>query len=118
MINDIDMTINWDSIKETQDLITKWADENFPNRTAHQALSKLVLEEVPELLHSLKPSKKGGDISKEHLEEEFADTLILLFDLASLWNVSIQSGLYRKMEINRQRKWVADAAGIQHHVEE
>jgi len=62
-----------DPVRDLQDRIMWWANKVFPDRTAHGALSKLVLEEIPELLN-------GG------LDDplEYADVLILILDVASL----------------------------------
>lgn len=111
---------NWDSIAQAQGHITRWANANFPHRTAHHALSKLVLEEIPEMLQTVREmeaaKKRNEAVDLLAVEKEFADTLILLFDLASLWRIDIQRGLRDKMLINEHRMWAIDESGIAHHV--
>lgn len=109
--------VHWDSIEEAQAFITNWAQNNFPGRTAHQALAKLVLEEIPEMLQEVKErEKRGEEVDRAQLELEFADTLILLFDLASLWRINIPRALREKMQINMHRMWLKNEAGIYQHV--
>lgn len=91
--------VDWNSIPEVRDFIVEWANHQFPKRTAHSAMSKLVLEEVPEMLMA----ERDGT---ENLEEEFADTLILLFDWAHMKGIDIAEGLRRKMYRNAfNRTW-------------
>jgi NTP pyrophosphatase (non-canonical NTP hydrolase) len=104
--------VNWDSIDEVSRYITRWADSNFPRRTARNALSKLVLEEIPEVL----TEANQKEIDKHKLEREFADMFILLFDLGKLWELDISRGLKEKMLINEHRMWAIDGDGIAHHV--
>lgn len=97
--------VDWNNIREAQAAITAWANENFPKRTAHSALVKLVLEEVPELLQSLDSPL------------EYADCLVLLFDIASLRGIDISQALAEKMAINQSRQWhFDDATGLAHHI--
>lgn len=101
--------VNWDSIEDVQKYVTEWADANFPNRTPHQALAKLMLEEIPEMAVAVKEGAPG-------LEGECADTLILLLDLFKLWGVDIRKGLREKMILNRAREWEIGPDGIAHHI--
>jgi NTP pyrophosphatase (non-canonical NTP hydrolase) len=95
-----------DTIRGLQREIAEWADEVFPHRTIHDVLAKLVMEEIPELLLSLKP-------------EEFADLLVLALDGANLLGIDVQQAVHDKMAINRARTWVIDpATGLLKHVKE
>lgn len=97
--------VNWDSIGDVQRVIKLWANKNFPRRTSHQALCKLVLEEIPEFLQ------------EQDSAEEYADLLILIFDIASLRGIDIAEALEAKMKINIQRKWSIDPnTGIAKHI--
>src|SRR5437764_866984 len=66
---------NWDSITETALYIHYWAQRTFPGRNPNASLSKLVLEEIPELL----AHKKKDGIN--NIGAELADCFILLMDL-------------------------------------
>lgn len=97
--------VNWANIKQAQAAITKWADATFPHRTPFQALCKLMTEELPELL-------------RDHAPSEYADTLVLLFDMASLRGIDIASALRDKMIINSKRTWLIDPqTGLANHIE-
>lgn len=84
-------------IAQTQERIKKWADRVYPDRTAHGALVKLMLEEIPELLN-------GG------LDDpaEYADTLILLLDIAQMRGIDALQAVNDKMGVNEKRVWKID----------
>jgi hypothetical protein len=97
-----------DPVKFLQHRIVEWADRVYPDRTAHGALVKLVLEEIPELLH-------GG----LHDPLEYADILILVLDIASLHGFDAIRAAHQKMDINERRRWTVDSdTGLMRHVEE
>lgn len=101
------MDHSWNSIEYAQWAIKQWADKNFPERTAHSALCKLMLHEIPEFAMS----------QKDPLE--YADLLILIFDIATLNGIDIPKALNDKMEINYARQWDWDpATGMAQHVPE
>ena len=87
---------NWDSISKMQREVKEWADSVFPNRTAHDALCKLMLEEIPEFALAQKD------------ESEYADMVILILDIASLNGIDVSAAVARKMAINRARTWTID----------
>lgn len=82
--------------------VVGWADRALPNRTMESALLKLV-EEHSELIRD--PSAAG----------EYADIMIMLFDLAHMNGVDIDRALNEKIEINEQRVWVKTMTGTYHH---
>jgi hypothetical protein len=95
-------------VSEMQTLIKNWADSVYPNRTAQSALTKMVMEEIPELI--------AGGIDDPL---EFADIAILLFDAAALLGIDIEQAVKDKMAINVARRWKIDAVtGIMKHVKE
>lgn len=102
--------INWNDLRAVQDEITRWAQETFPHRTDHHAAYKLNMEEIPELMMHKK--EKGT----EDIGPELADCLILLLDLASLWEVDAVEALRSKMAINYGRTWNMDVNGIAQHL--
>lgn len=94
------------SINELARAVHAWAADTFPNRTVSATFVKL-FEEIGEVVKS--PSSGG----------EYADVLILLFDLALMHGVDdLQGELSKKMEINKQRHWSEHSAGTFHHVEQ
>lgn len=96
------------SISGLQKEIAEWADEVFPDRTAHNAVCKLMLEEIPELMQS-----KSMD------PMEFADVLILILDIAHLQDIDIEAAVLSKMALNRTREWaVCSESGLLSHVKE
>lgn len=104
--------IDWNNLRAVQDEITRWASDRFPHRTDHHAIHKLMVEEIPEM--AMHKKEKGT----EAIGTELADCLILLLDLASLWEVDVVDALREKMGINYARSWAQDANGIMQHVEE
>ena len=102
--------INWTDMRDAQREITRWADEQFPGRTDHQTIFKLVVHEVPELM--IHKKEKGV----EGIGTELADAMILLLDLASMWGVDMADAIRLKMDINYGRVWERDPHGIMQHV--
>lgn len=80
-----------------RNMIVEWADEVFPERTVLNAIQKMVLEEIPEYLMD-----RGNPM-------ELADLGILLYDIAHLDGVDLDSAIRKKMTINRFRTWGIDA---------
>ena len=95
-------------VETLQERITRWADTVFPDRTAQNALQKLVMEEIPELLN-------GG------LDDplEYGDVLILILDVAHLRGIDAVAAAHAKMGINENRHWARDRnTGLMHHIRE
>lgn len=101
--------IDWNDLRAAQDEITRWASEQFPHRTDHHAIHKLMVEEIPEM--AMHKKEKGT----EAIGTELADCLILLLDLASLWEVDVVEALRTKMKTNYARQWKMDNNGIMQH---
>lgn len=94
------------SIKALQKNIAEWADTVFPNRTAHGALCKLMLEEVPEFALD------------QHSPSEYADLVILILDIGTLNGIDVERAVLDKMETNRKRRWTINKdTGIMRHTE-
>lgn len=104
--------INWESLMEVQLEIFRWANEQFPHRTDHHAIYKLVVEEIPELMMHKKEKGMSG------IGLELADCFILLMDLACIWGVDLSVAIQEKMKINYARQWNMDANGIMQHIED
>lgn len=110
MSNSPDYLVDWVNMRQAQIEITRWANEQFPGRTDHAAVFKLVVHEIPELM--IHKKEKG----LEGIGTELADAMILLLDLASLWGVDMAQAVEAKMGINYHRTWERDAHGIMQHV--
>jgi predicted house-cleaning noncanonical NTP pyrophosphatase (MazG superfamily) len=80
--------------------IFQWANATFPNREFKTTLAKLVLEEIPEWMQNPDDAM------------EFADLVILIFDLASMKGINIADAVLEKMTINREREWEKDTTGL------
>ena len=90
-----------------QPMIAAWADSIFPERTITNALSKLVMEEIPEYLTS------------QHDPMELADLGILLNDIAHLAGYDLDEVIRKKMEVNINRTWEIDkVTGLMNHIDE
>lgn len=86
-------------------VIVNWADEVFPDRTITNALTKMVMEEIPEYMMA------------QNDPLELADIAILLYDVAHLAGVDLDSAIRRKMLHNYQRHWdVDEVTGLMSHV--
>lgn len=97
-------TEDWDSMAWSSAYINAWARSNFPGRSPKAALTKLNMEELPELLIHLKEHGSVG------IGEELADCFILMLDLARIWNVDLARAIKNKMQINERRMWKKDEA--------
>lgn len=112
-LSDIFEAADWDSLSSVARVVNLWADTVFPDRVAETALTKLAMEEVPELLIHRK--KHGID----GIGTELADCLILLLDLAVIWGVDLEKALLKKMHRNVERTWGKDTAtGFYNHLED
>lgn len=94
--------MNWNHIDQAVDYIHAWADDTFKGRSPEAALTKLTMEEIPELLIHKKVHGTAG------IGQELADCFILLFDLAAIWKVDVALAIKAKMEINERRMWNKD----------
>jgi len=88
--------------------IISWADDAIgKDRTAENALTKMVMEEIPELLHA----------EPIDLPLEAADIGILFFDYCHLKGIDIFEAMAKKHAINKKRSWERDPnTGLIHHV--
>lgn len=105
--------VNWTDLEQVQDEITRWANATFPERTAFNALSKVTMKEIPELLVHLE--EQGTD----NIGTELADVFILLIDLAAMWEVNLPTAIRDKMFVNYERTWKRDKeSGLWQHIKE
>lgn len=96
-----------DGREDVKNLIVGWADNVFPNRTITNALTKLVMEEIPEYLRA------------QDDPMEMADLGILIYDIAHLAGVDLDAAIRAKMEINKRRLWaVSGKTGLMSHIKD
>lgn len=92
-------------IEPVRNVILNWANDVFPDRTITNALQKLVMEEIPELL------------LKQDDPMEIADLGILVHDIANLAGYDLDEIMREKMAVNIARKWKIDkVTGLMNHV--
>ena len=101
----------WDSMASVSAYVHEWANNTFPGRSPTAALTKLTMEEIPELLMHRKTNGTEG------IGQELADCFILLFDLAQIWGVDLPFAIKDKMAVNERRMWSKDRdTGHYNHV--
>lgn len=99
------------TLKDLQEYIKILCEERGWNRDNHSEKFLLFIEEVGELAKATRiASGLYGEKAKEKqtrfdLEEEFADVLNYLLDLANHFNVDLEKAFREKNEINETRKW-------------
>lgn len=84
------------TLRDLQSEVVVWADSISPARRPKDAVVKMV-SETSELLDAV---LNDGDV-----ESELGDCIILLLDLAKMYNVDLIRAGAKKMMINRRRKW-------------
>ena len=88
-------------IYEITEDIQSWLSEIFPERTPDQVFDKLQEE-----LEELRERPTDG--------HEWADVLILVFDIMEMYGIDPPKSIHWKMEINRKRKWKKVNGKLQH----
>lgn len=87
------------TLKELQFDVVSWADSISPTRRPENTMVKLN-SETSELLDAI-----VNRLGREAVESELGDCLILLLDLANMYQIDLVTAGERKMVINRQRRW-------------
>jgi len=95
---------------ETQQTISKWADETFGSHGTNLSVAIRANEEMAELLACLRDS--DGD---ERSLDEASDVIIVLMRLFSGFGVEFWDVVERKMGLNRQRTWRVHPGGYGYH---
>lgn len=96
---------------ENQRTISAWANETFGPAGSNARVAARANEELAELLRAL-----TADDEHPKAAEEVADTVIILYRLATRLGIDLHSEIDRKMTINRQREWKRDNTGHGYHV--
>jgi NTP pyrophosphatase (non-canonical NTP hydrolase) len=80
-----------------------WTKDNYAEKFL------LFSEEVGELAKAIRQSKglydEQAKLSKFALEEEFADVLSYLLDLANYFQVDLEKAFREKEQLNQNREW-------------
>jgi len=99
------------TLKDLQEYIEILCKERGWDKNGHLEKFLLLIEEVGELAKATRiASGMYGEKAKAgqkrfELEEEFADVLNYLLDLANHFNVDLEHAFREKNEINETRKW-------------
>jgi NTP pyrophosphatase (non-canonical NTP hydrolase) len=96
---------------ETQESVSKWANETFGPAGSNARVAARANEEMAELLRAL-----TADDSSPKAIAEVADVVIVLYRLATRLGGDLHAEVDRKMAINRAREWKLDATGHGYHV--
>ncbi|MFC4347824.1 dATP/dGTP pyrophosphohydrolase domain-containing protein [Kordiimonas lipolytica] len=95
---------------ETQQSITKWAEETFGPVSDQTVLVRRAKVELDELLEAT----AQGD--KREIGKETADIAILLYRLMELNGLNLTEEVTAKMAENRARSWLASGDGTGSHI--
>lgn len=87
-----------DSLKDITKEVVEWADQIAPARQPKDAVVKMV-SETSELLDAVLNKDPRA------VREEIGDVMILLVDLAHMYNINPVHAAEDKMGVNRRRKW-------------
>ncbi len=106
---DTKITTGWENDFNTDigaltEAVFDWAESTFPNRNDTSMYLKMY-GEIAEMIES------DGDA------DEIADMFILLLDYTKRKKVDITTAVLKKLEVNRQRKWMTNKNGVSSHVE-
>lgn len=96
---------------ETQNSISRWADDTFGVAASNARVAARANEEMAELLRAL-----TADDNHPKAAEEVADVVIILCRLATRLGIDLRTQVAWKMMVNRERKWKKDNSGHGYHV--
>lgn len=97
---------------ENQKSICDWAHETFGNATATTKIVDRFFEEVVEL----RLNAFTVPYFTQHIQDECADCLIMLYQVAGAYGFDLQEVVDEKMKINRERKWHTTGDGTGQHL--
>ena len=105
---------------ETQESITRWADDTFGPKHPAEVAARMNVE-VAELVAGLATvaAVPVADMDPElvqELQKECADVFIMLAQVAEKLNVDLQTVVDFKMGVNRNRAWGRSPTGKMQHV--
>lgn len=94
-----------DRLVRLTDEVVEWADSIAPDRKPIDAAIKAVAE-VAELLDAV------ANKSRHEVSGEIGDVMILLLDIANMYNIDPAQAGHHKMGINKSRRYYADDNGV------
>jgi NTP pyrophosphatase (non-canonical NTP hydrolase) len=97
--------------QETQQSINQWALETFGVCKGLDIIADRYFDEVEELRGIVQTRFMAK------IEDELADNLIVLFQVASYLNINLLDAVNNKMVINRNRQWKLHGDGTGQHIE-
>jgi hypothetical protein len=106
---------------ETQESITRWADETFGVKHPAEVAARMNVE-VAELVAGLAtvaavPVEQMDPELVVELQKECADVFIMLAQVAEKLQVDLQAVTDYKMGVNRNRAWGRSPTGKMQHTE-
>ena len=101
------------TLKDLQDHIKKIGEDRGWDKNNYLEIFLLLSEEIGELAKAVRNyaglyTEKNSMKSKFELEEEFADVLNYLFDLANCFDIDLEKAFRKKDDINAERVWTSD----------
>jgi len=98
------------TLTDLQKYIKIFCEERGWVNNTYSELYLLFMEEVGELPNAMRNhaglfSEEAKKNKKFDLEEEFADVLSYLMDLANLFNIDLEAAFRKKDALNRTRNW-------------
>lgn len=100
------------TLKDLQDHIKKIGEERGWDKNNYLEIFLLLSEEIGELAKAVRNyaglyAEKNNFKNKFELEEEFADVLNYLFDLANCFDIDLENAFRKKDKINSERVWIS-----------
>jgi NTP pyrophosphatase (non-canonical NTP hydrolase) len=98
------------TLKDLQNHIKKTGEERGWDKNNYLEIFLLLSEEFGELAKAIRNyaglyTERNTEIKKNELEEEFADVLNYIFDLANCFNIDLELAFRNKDKINAGRNW-------------
>lgn len=98
------------TLPDLQNHIKKIGEERGWDKNNYLEIFLLLSEEFGELAKAIRNhtglfTEKAKQNNKYELEEEFADVLNYIFDLANYFNINLEEAFRKKDEVNRKRIW-------------
>jgi NTP pyrophosphatase (non-canonical NTP hydrolase) len=105
------------TLKDLQEHIKKTGEERGWNKNNYLEIFLLLSEEFGELAKAIRNyaglyTEKNNDSQKNELEDEFADVLNYIFDLANCFHVDLEKAFRNKDKINAGRNWDSKISSI------
>ncbi len=95
---------------EDQHSVTAWGEETFGPAPSPAVLVARAALEMRELQEAVEQN------DSEAVGQELADVLIILYRVATIHNLDINTIVDQKMRINRARRWLRKGDGTGRHV--